>query len=100
MVQLMENLSSVSLQHRNSTSRSATSSASCTRTSSAHSDWRGASFQRSSRKRNFGGEFGVVCVTVEVKVFWLKMKGDYFGYLAEFEVGDARKNVAELVYSC
>ncbi|KAJ0489571.1 putative 14-3-3 protein [Helianthus annuus] len=43
---------------------------------------------------DFGGEFGAVCITTEVKVFWLKMKGDYFGYLAEFEVGDERKNVA------
>ncbi|KAJ0616605.1 putative 14-3-3 protein [Helianthus annuus] len=48
---------------------------------------------------DFGGEFGAFCITAEVKVFLLKMKGDYFGYLAEFEVGDERKNVAEQTMS-
>lgn len=31
----------------------------------------------------------------ESKVFYLKMKGDYFRYLAEFKVGDERKSSAE-----
>lgn len=31
----------------------------------------------------------------ESKVFYYKMKGDYFRYLAEFATGDARKEVAE-----
>ncbi|MFS7909068.1 putative 14-3-3 protein [Helianthus anomalus] len=48
---------------------------------------------------DFGGEFGAVCITAEVNVFWLKMKGDYLGYLAEFEVGDERKNVVEQTMS-
>ncbi|KAJ0614909.1 putative 14-3-3 protein [Helianthus annuus] len=60
---------------------------------------RGVSEDRGSCYSNFGGEFGAVCVTVEAKVFWLKMKGDYFGYLDEFEVGDERKNVAEQTMS-
>ncbi|XP_017247094.1 14-3-3 protein 10 [Daucus carota subsp. sativus] len=29
------------------------------------------------------------------KVFYLKMKGDYFRYLSEFKIGDERKRVAE-----
>jgi 14-3-3 protein epsilon len=31
----------------------------------------------------------------ESKVFYYKMKGDYFRYLAEFVVGDSRKDVSE-----
>jgi 14-3-3 protein epsilon len=31
----------------------------------------------------------------ESKVFYLKMKGDYYRYLAEFKQGDERKPVAE-----
>jgi 14-3-3 protein epsilon len=33
--------------------------------------------------------------TSESKVFYLKMKGDYYRYLAEFKVGDERKESAE-----
>jgi len=31
----------------------------------------------------------------ETKVFYYKMKGDYYRYLAEFTIGDARKEVAD-----
>src|SRR5271154_384345 len=33
--------------------------------------------------------------TGESKVFYLKMKGDYYRYLAEFETGDARKGASD-----
>jgi predicted Mrr-cat superfamily restriction endonuclease len=32
----------------------------------------------------------------EAKVFFLKMKGDYYRYLGEFLTGDKRKNVIQL----
>ncbi|MFS7911872.1 putative 14-3-3 protein [Helianthus anomalus] len=60
---------------------------------------RGALEERRSCYSNFGGEFGAICLTVEAKVFWLKMKGDHFGYSADFEVGDERKNVVEQTMS-
>jgi 14-3-3 protein epsilon len=32
----------------------------------------------------------------EARVFFMKMKGDYFRYLGEFTTGDKRKNVIQL----
>jgi 14-3-3 protein epsilon len=35
------------------------------------------------------------CQNADAKVFFLKMKGDYFRYLGEFQTGDDRKSVID-----